>query len=241
MDNKQVPRDSHHHWHDPAYVSDWISSDRTRDGERIPKLRKMVSLIPWEQDKAIRILDVGAGYGLLSQVVLETFPEAQLVWHDFSEAMLSHTQEILKGFSARISWVISDLSRSDWSKDLPGPFDAVVSAIAIHNLQSPERIASIYRELLPLIKKGGCFLNMERVGSPGDITGRFYQRARLEESGELVARGSGAREGFRSPSLESHLHWLKEAGFDEVDVFWKEMGQAIIGAYRLSTDHEDNE
>ena len=42
----------------------------------------------------------------------------------------------------------------------------MVSAIAIHNVGYHERIQAIYRELFPLVKPGGCFLNVE-VTAPG--------------------------------------------------------------------------
>ena len=46
---------------------------------------------------------------------------------------------------------------------MKGPFDAVVSSIAIHNVRSPETIRSIYDEAFSLVKYGGCFLNFDRM------------------------------------------------------------------------------
>ena len=33
-------------------------------------------------------------------------------------------------------------------------------------------------------------------------------------------------------TIEAHLGWLRAAGFDEVDCFWKSFHQAVYGGYR---------
>jgi len=53
-----------------------------------------------------------------------------------------------------------------WSKHLPGPFEAVVSSIAIHNVVNPKTIREIYEECFSLVRPGGCFLNFDRPRPP---------------------------------------------------------------------------
>ena len=77
--------------------------------------------------------------------------------------------------SARSAWRISKdalitssaifASRAGAEK-LTGTFEAVVSAIAIHNAGSPEIIERIYRDIFPLVKSGGCFINFDRERPP---------------------------------------------------------------------------
>ncbi|MBI2850002.1 MAG: hypothetical protein HYX80_03050 [Chloroflexi bacterium] len=140
---------------------------------------------------------------------------------------------------------------------LPAPFDAVVSAFAIHNVRSPERIRQIYSEIFPLVGEGGCFLNSEMVGAPGEVTRRLYRRERLLEMQERLKREKGIEKsldeleketqagipsprGPGAPSLGQQISWLYEAGFDEVDCFWKEGGQAIFGGYRWTGSNQRN-
>ncbi|HEY0723162.1 MAG TPA: class I SAM-dependent methyltransferase, partial [Pyrinomonadaceae bacterium] len=54
-------------------------------------------------------------------------------------------------------------SKPGWSKKLNGPFDAIVSSIAIHNVREHATIRSIYAESFDLLKPGGCFLNLDRM------------------------------------------------------------------------------
>lgn len=243
---------SHRDWQNVDDVNDWVVFDRAREEERVLRLQTLVGLIPFSRGEAIRVLDVGAGYGLLSQQVLEAFPKAQVTFHDYSERMFALARERLNAYAPRVSWVEGDLSSPDWTKGLSGPFEAVVSSIAIHNVHSPERIRSIYAELFPLVKKGGCFLNIEHIGPAGEVSSRLYRQARREERQRHLKESSGTEEspeyqrehgrqtqaeqghwrGHGGAPLESHLTWLHEAGFDEVDCFWKDMGRAIIGGYR---------
>lgn len=242
-----------HQWHDPEYVRDWIGSYRTRDKERLSRLRMLAGLIPFEHTEAIHVLDVGAGYGFLSQVILDEFPNSQVVCQDYSEPMIKEAHQRLQGYADRVTYCNSDLLNPEWSKGVPGPFHAVVSSIAIHNVRLPERIRLIYREIFDLVKPSGCFLNAENVGAAGDFSRVLYHKHRLLQMQERLRQEAEAGESVKeleaeqarlnqqrsigafAISLEKYLSWLHEAGFDEVDCFWKEAGQAIFGGYRSNT------
>ncbi len=126
-------------------------------------LTRMIEQIPQERHGAIRVLDVGAGYGELTRCVLEVFPAARVVCHDFSEPMHEHARMRLGDFNERVTYVKSDLSQSNWVASFEHSFDAVVSSIAIHNVRVSERIRGIYHEIAELLTAGGCFLNCDLV------------------------------------------------------------------------------
>ena len=231
-----------HDWHSQQYVEDWIASAAARDEERRIVLRRVVSLIPREADAAIRVLDVGAGYGALSAQVLERFPQAQLVCQDFSEPMFAQARERLAWASDRVSFTHSDLSDPAWVHALAGPFDAVVSGIAIHNVRYPERIRAIYSEIFDVVAPGGCFLNYDLIFVSGLAAAAAYENAQgLEDwiqgrdgdasysTAPATSRSGHEREHI---TLEQQLRWLREGGFQDVECFWKEMRSAIIGGFR---------
>ena len=62
-----------HEWHSREYVDDWIARDVTRDSERRPVLRTMLGIAPFPPEAEIDVLDIGAGYGLVSEEVLRIF------------------------------------------------------------------------------------------------------------------------------------------------------------------------
>ncbi len=62
-----------HDWHSTEYVSEWIARDVTRDDERRPLLRQMLASAGLPHDAAPDVLDVGAGYGAVTEEVLRAF------------------------------------------------------------------------------------------------------------------------------------------------------------------------
>src|SRR5262245_40885949 len=59
-----------HDWHSSDYVAGWINHDFTRDPERRPVLRQMLAAAQLPPDAALEVLDVGAGYGVVTEEVL---------------------------------------------------------------------------------------------------------------------------------------------------------------------------
>jgi tRNA (cmo5U34)-methyltransferase len=196
-------------------------------------LQRMVSFIPRDAGAAIRVLDIGGGYGLVSQQVLEAYPQATVVLHDYSEPMFGHSRQRLAWAGDRVSYVKADLFDPAWNQAFDGQFDAVVSAIAIHNIRSAERIHAIYREIFPLVCQGGCFLNYDRIPPVSALLAAVYHHA-----ANRVMPAQGTRLSTRAThtedpaTLENQLRWLREAGFDVSDCLWKDLQVAIIGGFR---------
>jgi hypothetical protein len=72
----------------------------------------------------------------------------------------------MKHLTARFEYVLCDFGKHGWNELVPGPFEAIVSSIAIHNVNSPSIIRGIYEDAYPLVKAGGCFLNFDRHRPP---------------------------------------------------------------------------
>jgi tRNA (cmo5U34)-methyltransferase len=214
-----------HDWLSPAYVEQWIASDVTRDAERRPKLRRVASLLPFDGARELRVLDLGGGYGELARQVLEQLPNSTVVLHDFSPPMIAAARERLSAFGDRVDYRLSDLRHTGWSTGLGGPFDAVVSAIAIHNLRNPASIRQVYLEAATLVAPGGAFFNLDYI-FPGPLLSELYARARGESTWR-AANSMAPSDGDRA-TLENQLRWLREAGFAEVDCLWKDLREALL-------------
>ena len=151
-----------HDWHSTDYVAEWIRRDAARDPERRPRLQQMLSCAPLPRDAELDVLDVGAGYGAVSEEVLKAFPAARVTLQDYSRPMLDHARQRLADRSDQLRYVVCDLVDPSWPKQVGGPFDLAVSAIALHNLGDAEKIYACYRAIHDLLKPGGCFLNCDR-------------------------------------------------------------------------------
>jgi len=151
-----------HDWHSSDYVSEWIARDVTRDHERRLLLQQMLSFAPLPRDAALEVLDVGAGYGVVSEEVLRAFPAARVTLQDYSQPMLDRARQRLAEHSHQLRYVLCDLTDPSWPQQVGGPFDLAVSAIAIHNLRDPQKIYACYRAIRNLVRPGGCFLDCDR-------------------------------------------------------------------------------
>jgi 2-polyprenyl-3-methyl-5-hydroxy-6-metoxy-1,4-benzoquinol methylase len=162
---------SHHHhdWHSRDYVARWIDEDVTRDGERRPILRRMLDYSGFASDAAIRLLDIGAGYGVVAEEVLRAFPAAQVTWQDYSEPMRQQAEARLTAFKDRLRFALGDLAEPGWEKGVGGPFELVVSGIALHNLRDRAAIFRCYGVIRSLLAPEGCFLDYDYFQYAGGL------------------------------------------------------------------------
>ena len=170
----------HHDWTSQDYVLEWAERQDTREADRREVFQLIANTIPYEKNASIRILDVGAGYGALAQFLLAQFPKATAVCHDGSDEMAQLGRKRMAALKKRVKYVLSDLSKPGWSKKVDGPFDAVVSSIAIHNVRSHDIIRSIYGEIFSLVRPGGCFLNFDRMTPSLDQQLKWLRDAGLD-------------------------------------------------------------
>lgn len=165
---------------------------------------------------ARRILDLGAGDGRLLAMLRIDRPHVRGVALDLSELMLEAARKRFAG-DERI-----EIVRHDLAEPLPalGRFDAVVSSMAIHHLEH-ERKRSLYGEIFDVLEPGGVFANFEHVASP---THRLHL-AFYAAIGEPLEHEDPSD---RLLDVETQLAWLREAGFDDVDCYWKWLEMALL-------------
>ncbi len=238
----QAPAQDRHDWQSAEYARAWVVDAESRDQQRAEQLALLAALIPGSPADPMRVLDLGAGYGIVTRTVLGRFPGAQVTLLDYSPAMLDLARERLADRAAQLRYTLGDLSRPGWEQALDGPFDAIVSASALHNLRDATRIAAIYHELVPLLRPGGIFLNLDNVSAGGPRGERLYAalRSALRQAratqrsaadGECVGIDQIAGRGRFPGDVAAHLQWLRAAGFVEVDCFAKWLQRALYGGF----------
>lgn len=159
----------HHDWHSKSYVADWIASDEKRHAERKPFLDALIAAVPFARDAEIAVLDVGGGAGVVSAALLDAFPRATVTLQDFSVPMIEMARKALAADAARTRYVLCDLRDPAWEQAVGGPFDLVVSAIAIHNLGDLAAMAACYQAVHRLLRAGGCFLDYDHFDRFGGV------------------------------------------------------------------------
>jgi tRNA (cmo5U34)-methyltransferase len=185
----------------------------------------------------VRFLDLGCGAGAMSELVLGAHPGSEGVLVDFSQPMLERAAEQLAGYTGRWQAVSSDLNDPAWRDALPaGRYDAIVSALAIHHLPA-ERKRTLFAELLGLLEPGGMFVNMDYVAIEGPLRGLFDEE--MHAAAVRAERQSGGThsehevdledDDDRPDTVEDQLRWLRDAGFEQVEVHFKWAEAAVYG------------
>lgn len=190
-----------------------------------------------------RFLDIGCGAGAMSELVFDAAGEGSRttgVLVDFSEPMLARLDAQLARHAGRWQAVTADLGDPGWLQQLPtGRYDAIVSGLAIHHLP-PERKRMLFAELLELLEDGGAFINMDYVTIAGPLQGLFDEhmlagavRADRQRGGNHShAELELEDDDDRPDTVEEQLHWLRQAGFAEVEVHFKWAEAAVFGGVR---------
>jgi len=177
-----------------------------------------------------RVLDLGAGTGLLGDAVLAAYPDAHVTLLDGAAPMLDQARARL---GARAGYVVGDLD-----EPLPaGPWDAVVSALAIHHLDDAgkrELFGRVHGALAP----GGVFVNAEQVAGPTaflDAHLRAWHERRSRALGttdEEWAASLQRQAHDRCASVDHQLAWLRTAGFGDADCLFRDHRFAVLVARR---------
>jgi SAM-dependent methyltransferase len=160
---------SEHDWHSQNYVEWWIARDSGGDAERRRRLREMLAHAGFAPGAEIAVLDVGGGYGVVTEEVLATFPQARVTLQDYSEPMLAAARERLARHRERLRFVHADLRDPSWTDAVGGAFDLAVSAIAIHNLRDLQAISACYRGIAQVLKSGAPFLDYDLFDIAGGL------------------------------------------------------------------------
>jgi tRNA (cmo5U34)-methyltransferase len=186
-----------------------------------------VALLPFNPAAEIRILDLGAGTGLLSAFIREKFPNAHLRLVDIAEAMLNRARQRLG--SENVEYTVSDYG----SQPIEGQWNAIVSALSIHHLTDPAK-QDLFRRIYAALVPGGVFVNAEQVSGPTpELTLRYHQQwfTQVRERGatdQEIADAEYRMQADLCSSVEDQLTWMRNAGFEDADCWLKEGRFAVM-------------
>lgn len=151
-------------------------------------------------------LELGIGTGETARRVLERHPHAAWTAVDANDAMLSRAAEVLP--DAR-------LVKARLEDPLPdGPFDLVVSSLAVHHLDG-EAKRDLFHRVHDVLRDGGTFV-LGDVVVPEDPRDAQIE---IDWVVDLPDR------------LDDQLEWLRHAGFD-AEPLWIHRDLAVVRAQR---------
>ena len=179
-----------------------------------------------------RILDLGAGRGLLTYFWYRHFPKAEYVLVDVSEEMLKIARKRFGGISS------VDFQVADYADALPkGDFDAVISALSIHHLEDDGK-KKLFARVYEKLPDGGLFVNYDQfcAGQP-ELDGWFdsYWENQLSRSGlsaHDIALWKDRRTLDRECSVEQETEMLRACNFKAVKCVYSCQKFSVIVAIK---------
>lgn len=169
----------------------WEQSAPARPGrtEMFGLFARELAVLP----KEARVLELGSGPGFLAAALLDAHPHLKLTLLDFSAAMHGLARARLGHRSGGVAFVERGFKEPGWSAGL-GPFDAVVTNQAVHELRHKRHAPALHRAVRELLAPGGLYLVSDHVFGEGGLPdARMYM------------------------TEAEHREVLREAGFEAVD------------------------
>jgi tRNA (cmo5U34)-methyltransferase len=227
-------------WKSEEVARSFASTAQQRERERGEQLTFVARLLPFAGEDAFTFLDLGAGTGAAARALLAEYPRATAILADFSPQMMAEGANQLAttaDFSGRYRYVEYDMHSSEWPSDIPIPLDAIVSALSIHHLPDARK-RSIFGEIRRHLKPGGWYINYDPIRAPEAAVEVIWERVndRYDPQAAFKRTHRTPTEQARNENhvrymipLQPQLEWLRQAGFVEIDVFWKRLDWVIYG------------
>jgi len=222
-------------WKSEKVARQFAEQSAGRERQRREQLTLVARLLPFTGDDEFTFVDLGAGTGAASRAILDEYPRARAILAEYSPQMTAEGERAMAAFAGRYRYVEFDMLAPDWSR--LDPADAVVSALSIHHLPD-DRKQAIFREIFAFLRPGGWYVNYDPVRARDAALEKIWERVNDRYDPEAPRKRSH-RTPEEQARYENHvrymiplapqLEWLREAGFANVDVFWKRLDWAIYG------------
>lgn len=209
--------------------------------------RAVIGCVPFGTEEPIRVLDLGAGTGLLSAVVAERYPRSRVTLVDLSVEMLRVARRRFVSEPGRFEFRVMDFARKALPRGTRGDargYDLVVSALAIHHLTDGDK-RETFEKIRDALVVDGRFVNMDQVlgETPEEEAGlKAWWLRRVREAGATEDDLAGASKRMRADknaTLAAQLRWLREAGFEDVEARHRDHRFAVY-AGRKGTEKSEN-
>jgi SAM-dependent methyltransferase len=202
-------------WSQPQRVSEYLSREIPH---RLTAEELLLDALPARVE---RVLDLGTGDGRMLALVRSRHPDSAAVGLDSSEPMLARAGARFDD-DASVQLRAHELAASLASLIQLGPFDVVVSGLAIHHLEDARK-RELFAEVHGLLAPGGVFANLDLVSpASSQLHERFRQAIGRTEDDPTD----------RLADLAAQLQWLRDAGFAEVDCHFKWLELALMVALK---------
>lgn len=122
-----------------------------------PKLLQILSRVFPNKNAQINILDIGAGNGMLTELIYKEYPNATYTMFDFSKEMLDSADSYFKEnhFNIDVHYIIGDFIKDTFPEI---KYDLILSSFALHHIREVNDLGNVYKKIANSLTDEGWFL-----------------------------------------------------------------------------------
>ena len=236
-------------WQNEVVVESFLNGKRSSIPFASEQLNIMLYLISHLEKPINTFIDIGAGDGILSHLILDKFKYSKGCLIDFSQPMIEAANKRLNEYLDRIKIIDADISNSNWQDKFNDDFkavDLIVSGYCIHHLPHGRK-HEIYQEIYNRLSSNGIFINVEHVASKSswgekvsddlfiDSAYSYEMKQNNTISKEEISKIYHNRPDKKDNILlspETQCEWLREIGFKNVDIYFKIFELAVFAGIK---------
>ncbi|MDE6432667.1 MAG: class I SAM-dependent methyltransferase [Lachnospiraceae bacterium] len=183
-------------------------------------------------DEPKRIIDLGAGTGLLTYFWYQQCPNSEYVLVDIADEMLNVARKRFHDIG-NISYQVEN-----YIHKLPDAiFDTVISALSIHHLEDEDKI-KLFSKIYDRLPSGGLFINYDQFCAESAKMNLWFDsfwESSLANSGltdQDIELWKERRKLDRECSVEQEVDMLKNCGFEVVKCVYSYQKFSVIVAIK---------
>ncbi len=194
---------------------------------------KIISdLLPSDKSKNYRVLDLGCGNGVLSEIVLKKLPNSHIVGFDITNEMLDAYEQKISKYTKSYELIQGDYKVNSIGES----YDIILTGMTLHHLNWDDR-KLFYQNLFNSANQNAIYISNDIIIDE-DTNVREHQyllwKQFMQDQGEDPEFWYEKHIEKDFPIiLSNHFNWLKEAGFQQSACYWRMYNFAITRAVKL--------
>ena len=184
------------------------------------------------EDPMPKVLEIGTGTGLFTEMFLKKYPNANMDLVDIAEDMLNIAKERFQG-NENLNFYLKNIIEFEVEENKK--YDAIISSLAIHHLSNSEK-ELLYEKIGEWVKPNGIFVNAEMIAGETKYFDRMYQEKLIEIAKKADLDDESEKRAMERLNLDikvpatTQLKWLENAGFSHVDLIYKAYSFGVLWA-----------